>query len=169
MTATVQPHVGALRAPYRASSPLSAVLRSPPLASVVDEGDHRWSVDAGTLARCRALLSRHAGASVVPAAPVGDRQVGVPPAYENFCRTHFTSVRRLHAELTWDDARPVYALALAAHAVLCHALEDGHEQLLAPHWEQLRGTSRLDWSRARPLLADGCRALDRLDPLAMRR
>lgn len=168
MTATVQPHAGAFRAPSRVAS-APAALRSAPLASIADQHERRWSVDARALARCRALLSRHGDAGDWSTADGGDRHVDVPPAYESFCRSHFASVRRLHGELRWDDARPAYALALAAHAVLCDALDDEREQLLAQHWEQLRGGSRLDWARARPLLADGCRALDRIDPLAMRR
>ena len=123
---------------------------------------------AQALSRCRALLSGHGNPRPLPAIQ-GDRLVDVPPAYESFCRSHFASVRRMRPDLEWDDARPAYALALAAHAVLCEALDDDREQLLAAHWQQLRGSSRLDWSRARPLLADGCRALDRLDPLAMHR
>ena len=161
MTASVQP----LRAPSR----ISASLRSPLLES--SDGLHRqWPVDAQALARCRALLSGHGAAREdVSAQADAERLVDVPPAYESFCRSHFAAVRRVRPELDWNDARPAYALALAAHAVLCEALDDEREQLLAAHWERLRGGSRLDWSRARPLLADGCRALNRLDPLAMHR
>ena len=78
-------------------------------------------------------------------------------------------LERVHAELDWDDARPAYAIALAAHAVLCEVLDEDREQLLAAHWERIRGRSSLDWAQARPLVADGCRALNRLDPLAMHR
>jgi hypothetical protein len=169
MTAIVQPHAGAFHAPSRLPAN-PAALASPPLSSLADDGERQWSVDARALARCRALLSRQGEPRDEPAADsAGERHVDVPPAFESFCRSHFASVRRLHAELRWDDARPAYALALAAHAVLCDALDDGREQLLAAHWDELRGASRLAWSQARPLLADGCRALDRLDPLAMRR
>ena len=159
MTASVQP----LRAPSR----IAASLRSPPL-DAPDLSQRQWPVDARALARCRALLSGH-GSVPARAEAEGERMVDVPPAYESFCRSHFASVRRMRPELDWDDARPAYALALAAHAVLCEALDDEREELLASHWEGLRGRSRLDWPRARPLLADGCRALNRLDPLAMHR
>ena len=161
MTVSVQP--------LRASSRFAASLRSPPL-DAHESSQVQWPVDARALARCRLLLSGHALAhDGVDALPVGERLVDVPPAYESFCRSHFASVRRVRPDLDWDDARPAYALALAAHAVLCEALDDEREDLLAAHWELLRGGSRLDWTRARPLLADGCRALNRLDPLAMRR
>ena len=93
----------------------------------------------------------------------------VPASYDGFCRSHFSSVRRTHPEINWDDARPAYAVALAAHAVLCEALDDQHEAQLAANWESIRGGSGLQWSQARMLVADGCRALTRLDPLAMHR
>jgi len=161
MTATVQP--------LRATSRFVASLRSPPL-DAVEGRDRQWPVDARALARCRSLLSGHGGGhDDGMATPQGERLVDVPPAYESFCRSHFASVRRVRPDLDWNDARPAYALALAAHAVLCEALDDERENLLAAHWERLRGDSRLDWPRARPLLADGCRALSRLDPLAMHR
>jgi hypothetical protein len=162
MTASVQT---LLRAPSRPS----ASLRSAPVETL-ETAVPQWPVDARALARCRALLSGHGAPRDVPE-PHGDdaRWIDVPPAYAGFCRSHFASVRRLRPELAWDDARPAYALALAAHAVLCEALDDDREQLLAAHWDRLRGDSRLDWTRARPLLADGCRALERLDPLAMHR
>lgn len=161
MTASVQTQ---LRAPSRSS----ASLRSAPV-DVLEPTVKQWPVDPQALARCRALLGS-AGRRGFPALAVaGQGTVDVPPAYESFCRSHFASVRRLRPELAWDDCRPAYALALAAHAVLCEALDDEREQLLASNWNGLRGDSQLDWSRARPLLADGCRALERLDPLAMHR
>jgi hypothetical protein len=161
MAASVQP----LRAPPHASTGL----RGTPL-ELAEPSHRQWPVDAQALARCRALLSGHSGGGVAPDLTLAwERLVDVPPAYESFCRSHFASVRRMRPELDWNDARPAYALALAAHAVLCEALDDEGEDLLAMHWEGLRGGSRLDWSRARPLLADGCRALSRLDPLAMHR
>ena len=159
MTASVQP--------LRAYSRFHASVGSPPLHAV-DATTPCWPVDARALARCRALLSGHGPVSEEEL-PTGERQVEVPQAYESFCRSHFASVRRVRPDLDWNDARHAYALALAAHAVLCEALDDEREQLLSSHWERLRGRSGLDWERARPLLADGCRALSRLDPLAMHR
>ncbi len=93
----------------------------------------------------------------------------VPGAYDAFCRAHFASVRRIHVGLSWEDAMPAYAVALSAHAVLCKMLDDGHEQLLAASWQTIRGNSQLTWQQARPLVGDGCRALDRIDPLSMNR
>lgn len=161
MTASVQT---LLRAPLRPA----ASLRSAPV-DTLEPVTPQWPVDAHALARCRALLSGHGPGREATVREGDTRWIDVPAAYEAFCRHHFASVRRLRPELAWDDARPAYALALAAHAVLCEALDDGREQLLAAHWDALRGDSRLDWARARPLLADGCRALERLDPLAMHR
>jgi hypothetical protein len=130
--------------------------------------DSGWLVDVLSLARCRELL---AGRPLDAATPRTAYQalLDVPLAYDQFCRNHFTSVQRLHPELQWPDACQAYAIALSAHALLCDVLGDGHEALLAQHWDSLRGDSNLDWRQARPLVADGCSALARLDPLAMRR
>lgn len=127
-----------------------------------------WLVDMDALAHCRALLSGHAPALAPSRAPQ-QALLDVPPAYEQFCRSHFASVRRLHPELGWEDAYPAYAVALSAHALLCDRLDAEREQLLARDWERIRGCSRLDWRQASRLVADGCSALARLDPLAMRR
>jgi hypothetical protein len=129
-------------------------------------------VDLTALARCRILLARHGSAESMQALDQRASQhalMDVPVAYDLFCRAHFASVRRMHPELTWDDACPAYAIALAAHAVLCVALNDEREQLLEDNWPRIRGDSNIDWSQARLLIADGCSALDRLDPLAMHR
>lgn len=165
MTASVQPIFGGSRHPASADA---GQVPPPGQAGAFDDR-RQWPVDSHALARCRALLSGHGFGAELQGPGPRDRLIDVPAAYESFCRNHFASVHRLHPELRWEDARPVYALALSAHAVLCEVLDDEREQLLASHWDRLRGGSRLDWSRARPLLADGCRALDRLDPLAMHR
>ena len=127
-----------------------------------------WLVDVGALARARSLLSGHE-ASPLPATARQQALLEVPTAYEQFCRSHFTAVRRLHPELSWEDALPAYAVALSAHAVLCEAIDAGRERVLADNWQHIRGDSRLDWHEASQLVADGCRALARLDPLAMAR
>jgi hypothetical protein len=48
-------------------------------------------------------------------------------------------------------------------------LSDDREKLLELNWPQIRGQSELAWAQARPLIADGCRALARLDPIAILR
>ena len=171
MTATVQQSFGRSRFPFQRGMPGGVGFETggyptepppPPL--------NQWPVDLTALARCRALCTGHVGAPVVLTdAPPNESLMDVPRSYDSFCRSHFASVRRIHAELDWDDARPAYAIALAAHAVLCEVLDEEREQLLAAHWERIRGRSSLDWAQARPLVADGCRALNRLDPLAMHR
>ena len=127
-----------------------------------------WLVDVGALALARALSAGH---EPPPSTPLLEQQalLDVPPAYEQFCRSHYASVRRLHPELDWQDACPAYAVALSLHAALCNELDEGRERLLAAHWERIRGGSRLAWRQAATLVADGCSALARLDPLAMRR
>lgn len=131
--------------------------------------DLAWLVDVGALAQCRALLSGHGIDTGTRSRPGALALLDVPPAYEQFCRSHFAAVRRLHPELSWDDACPAYAVALSVHALLCDALDEERERQLQENWTRIRGGSGLDWSRARALVADGCSALARLDPLAMRR
>ncbi len=131
-----------------------------------------WFVDLAGLAHCRAVLLGHQdqlelhvlGRRGMQLAPMD-----VPPAYDRFCHTHFASVRRLHPTLEWIDACPAYAIALAAHAALCVSFDEAQERLLERHWDRIRGESRLGWTQARPLIAAGCSALDRIDPLAMHR
>jgi hypothetical protein len=127
-----------------------------------------WLVDVGPLALARALFAGHEPS---PSFAVIEQQVllDVPPAYDQFCRSHFASVRRLHPEMDWNDACPAYAVALSLHASLCDALDEAREKLLAQHWPRIRGASSLEWRQAATLVADGCSALARLDPLAMRR
>jgi len=126
-----------------------------------------WLVDVGPLALARALFAGHEPVSF--AAVEQQALLDVPPAYDQFCRSHFTSVRRLHPEIDWSDACPAYAVALSLHASLCDSLDETREKLLGEHWPRIRGASRLDWKQAAKLVADGCSALTRLDPLAMRR
>jgi hypothetical protein len=152
-----------------ATSVRASALRAPrPSVARSLPSDSAWLVDVGALADCRALFSGH---ELPPAAPRASQQslLDVPPAYEQFCRSHFASVKRLHPELQWSDACFAYAVALSAHAVLCTALGEEHERRLEQAWPRLRGESRLEWQQAGRLVADGCSALERLDPLAMRR
>ena len=142
-------------------------VRAAPPRAVPDTGG-AWLVDVGALALARALFAGHDPA---PTQGPCEQQalLQVPAAYEQFCRSHFTSVRRLHPEMSWEDACPAYAVALSAHAALYDALDGEREARLAEHWTRIRGSSRLDWRQASSLVADGCSALARLDPLAMRR
>jgi hypothetical protein len=153
----------------RSPSGRASTLRAPrPTIARSVPGDQAWFVDVAALAQARALFAGHE----FPLADLGGRHqalLDVPPAYDQFCRSHFASVKRLHPDLEWIDACHAYAVALSAHAVLCDALDEDCERRLAEHWPRLRGESRLDWRQARGLVADGCSALARLDPLAMRR
>lgn len=133
------------------------------------DGDHRWLLDLSALVRCRELLGGHGANDTWPVAEQASylSLMDVPPEYDDFCRSHFAAVKRLHPELTWDDACPAYAIALSAHAVLCVELDEEKSRLLERHWPYIRGQSTLDWAQAQALIADGCSALARLDPLAM--
>ena len=154
--------VHVLDRPPRTAAPRSA--RQSLARSVAH--DSVWLVDVAALAACRAALFGHE----LPACRDGTQALlDVPPAYEQFCRSHFASVKRLHPELQWRDASFAYAVALSAHAMLCEALADEAEQRLAAQWTQVRGDCALDWREARSLVADGCSALARLDPLTVRR
>jgi hypothetical protein len=163
MSATVHAlgRINAPRAPLPRASRAAAAPRPP-------SGELAWFVDVAALANCRALFSGHE--ALVDGFASGQLALlEVPVAYDQFCRSHFASVQRLHPELAWEDACPAYAVALSAHAVLFDALDEEREAQLAANWLQLRGQSGLDWQQARSLVADGCSALARLDPLAMRR
>lgn len=174
MSAIVQHSLGVTRAPVQRELATAPVSRSGRLAGISAQAltlpSHQWPVDLTALARCRGLLNRQGSADPSLAdRPPHESLMDVPTSYDGFCRSHFSSVRRTHPDINWDDARPAYAIALAAHAVLCEALDDQHEARLAANWQDIRGSSGLDWSQARLLIADGCRALSRLDPLAMHR
>src|SRR5689334_7762577 len=107
------------RSPAFRAAPRSSRL-APPARALESSS---WLVDGGALARARALSAGHEPS---PAAPMLEQQamLDVPPAYDQFCRSHFTSVRRLHPELEWLDACPAYAVALSLHAALCDALDE---------------------------------------------
>jgi hypothetical protein len=152
----------------RPASARASTLRAPrPSIARSLPSEHAWLVDVGALAAARAALSGHE----IPDAPrvTQSALLDVPPAYEQFCRSHFASVKRLHPDVEWSEACLAYAVALSAHAVLCDALGEEQERRLAQAWPRLCGESGLSWKLARGLVADGCSALARLDPLAMRR
>jgi hypothetical protein len=82
-------------APARAARPGARRAESP---------SNAWLVDVGALARaapCSAGHEPRAGGARAQQA-----LLEVPPAYEQFCRSHFTSVRRLHPDMRWEDACP---------------------------------------------------------------
>lgn len=153
------------------SRPFNRANPFPPPAARASETTQAWLVDLGALARCRALFAGQppATSAVHEACHSQQSLLEVPAAYDQFCRSHFASVKRLHPGLTWENACPAYAIALSAHAVLFEALDEDRERLLEANWLRIRGQSMLAWPGARALIADGCSALARLDPLAMRR
>lgn len=166
MLATVHPISTRFRRPRAGAAPTHA------FATAVPGDGTAWMVDAAALEHCRAvLLGRH---DQLELSLLGRRTpqfvpMAVPDAYDRFCRAHFSSVRRLHPTLEWDDASPAYAIALSAHAALCVDFDEAQELLLERHWDRIRGASKLSWAQARPLIAAGCSTLDRIDPLAMHR
>jgi hypothetical protein len=167
MLATIHP----ISAQFRRQREASAASARAVVTALPGDGT-AWMVDAAALEHCRAvLLGRH---EQLELSLLGRRTpqfvpMAVPDAYDRFCRAHFSSVRRLHPTLEWDDASPAYAVALSAHAALCVDFDEQQERLLERHWDRIRGGCKLSWAQARPLIAAGCSALDRLDPLAMHR
>ncbi|MEO8161862.1 MAG: hypothetical protein ABI588_10625 [Arenimonas sp.] len=136
--------------------------------AAVADCDSAWLVDVLALSRCRELLAGRVLDTLAPRVGL-QALLDVPLAYEQFCRSHFASVQRVHPGWRWSDACQAYAIAMTAHALLFDARADKHECLLARHWDCLRGESRLDWRQARSMVSDGCSALARLDPLAVGR
>lgn len=176
MSATVQPLSGNPRSPPERGLRSALLLperslRQPAPPVRAPEDGQRWLVDLTSLARCRAIFAGQHGSALSDDMPRPSQlsTMDVPAPYDAFCRAHFSSVRRTHPALTWDDACPAYAIALSAHAALCIALDEIFESRLERCWLGIRGQSTLTWQQARPLIADGCSALNRLDPLAMRR
>lgn len=153
------------------SRPFNRASPFPSPTARASETIHAWLVDLGALARCRALFAGHvpAPSTLHEAGRSQQSLLEVPAAYDQFCRSHFASVKRLQPGLTWENACPAYAIALSAHAALFEVLDEDRERLLEANWPRIRGQSRLAWASARALIADGCSALARLDPIAMHR
>jgi hypothetical protein len=174
MNATFQHAVSNPRLPLEremAPSPRNSgrLLRPAPAPA---DAEHEWLVDLGALVRCREILSSKGAEAAHDDAwqkPGRQSPMAIPPAYDHFCQAHFGAVKRMHPELSWEDVLPAYAIALSAHAVLCVTLDHQVEDSLERHWPELRGDSKLSWPQARTIIADGCSALNRLDPLAMDR
>jgi len=131
------------------------------------ESRRSWPIDLIAVAYCRELFARNGLSELRPG---NDGHylsfIEVPAAYDDFCRAHFTAVKRLQPDFVWDEVCQIYAIALFAHAMLCVELTGERERQLEQHWSRIRGQSKLSWAQARPLVADGCRALARLDPIA---
>lgn len=77
--------------------------------------------------------------------------------------------RRHHGHHRWADLCPAYAFALTTHAARWpRGGDEATEAELAAHWEQVRGDSRLPWTKARAVVEDAWLALDRMPSAALR-
>jgi hypothetical protein len=76
--------------------------------------------------------------------------------------------RRRRGGPSWRDLCPAYAFAQLTHAAdWPRAAADGAEDELAAQWERMRGSSRLSWRRARPVVEDAWLALDHIPAAAV--
>lgn len=67
----------------------------------------------------------------------------------------------------WRDLRPAYAFALISHAAgWPRGGDEETETELAAQWDRMRGTSRLGWATARPVIEDAWQALDQMPAVA---
>lgn len=71
----------------------------------------------------------------------------IPTPYERFAAEHFRSLNE-REDLTWTDACPAYALAYLTHTAYGPALDPSAAWELELQWDELRGTSGLDWPEA---------------------
>lgn len=76
--------------------------------------------------------------------------------------------RRRSQARTWRDLCPAYAFALSTHAADWPRGGGQTDDELAAHWEQTRGSSRLGWAQARPVVEDAWLALDHMPASALR-
>lgn len=76
--------------------------------------------------------------------------------------------RRGRGAHTWRDLCPAYAFALSTHAANWPRGGEDTDGELAAHWEQMRGSSRLAWVKAREVVEDAWLALDHMPGAALR-
>ena len=71
----------------------------------------------------------------------------IPPAFEAFAAEHFRALNE-REDLSWSDACPAYALGYLTHTAYGPALDPDEAWELEAQWDELRGTSALDWPEA---------------------
>jgi hypothetical protein len=86
----------------------------------------------------------------------------VPPAFNRLAHTDFAALSEADEDLDWDDYCPAYALGLLSYEAYCCGSARNSESELKVQWDQLRGSSRLDWYRAKAIIARSWNALIRL-------
>jgi hypothetical protein len=86
----------------------------------------------------------------------------VPPAFNRLAHTDFAALSESDETLDWDDYCPAYALGLLSYEAYCCGRSRNSEEELKDQWNQLRGASRLEWYRAKAIIARSWNALIRL-------
>ncbi len=87
----------------------------------------------------------------------------VPPAFNRMAHTDFAILSETDDDLEWDDYCPAYALGLLTFKAYCRESAGRREAELKGQWDDLRGSSRLGWEQARPIIARSWNALSRLE------
>jgi len=108
-------------------------------------------------------VSRTARRRLRPAEPQS-----VAQDYLQYMLSDYERRRARGGARTWRDLCPAYAFALSTHAANWPRGGHGTDGELAAHWEQMRGTSRLDWHSARAVVEDAWLALDHMPASALR-
>lgn len=88
------------------------------------------------------------------------RMTDVPPSYDRFAGLDFESVRCRTPMARWSDYCPAYAFALLTHAAYAQFAIAAIDSELHSQWNELRGTSDLDWPSAMLIMRGAWRYLD---------
>jgi hypothetical protein len=75
--------------------------------------------------------------------------------------------RRAEGPVSWRDLYPAYVFALTSHSQDWPRGTDDTDAELAALWEQVRGASRWNWQRVRPVIEDAWQALDHMPNAAI--
>lgn len=90
---------------------------------------------------------------------------GVAQDYRHYSLVDYQR-RRRRGGPTWRDLYPAYEFARRTHAADWPRTAD-IDDALAAQWEQMRGSSRLSWRRARVVIEDAWQALDHMPEAAV--
>ncbi len=88
----------------------------------------------------------------------------VPPAFNRMAHTELAILSEADENLEWEDYCPAYALGLLTFEAYFHAPHRGRSGTeLKDQWNGLRGSSRLGWEQAQPIIARCWNALAGLE------
>lgn len=89
----------------------------------------------------------------------------IPEQFEVFSQHDHLRRSRLHPDLSWEDACPAYALALATHDAYGGRMSLSTDDELEAQWDELRGGSTMEWSVARLIVREAWRWLAQQEDL----